>query len=62
MPLGVVKWEMADDDTEFLTIDLDSALAIGQELNIDISFKGLLREDGFGYFKSFYSLENLDTE
>jgi hypothetical protein len=58
----VVKWELAIDDTEFLTIDLNTVLVIGQEYNIEISFKGLLREDGFGYFKSFYTLENSDTE
>jgi hypothetical protein len=58
----VIKWEVTDDDTEFLTIDLDTVLASGQEYNVDISYEGLLRGDGFGYFRSFYFLENFDTE
>lgn len=58
----MIGWELTNDDTEFLTINLTTLLTSGQEYHIDISFQGDLQTDGFGYFKSSYLLENFETE
>jgi len=57
-PLPLIDWTIATDDTEFLTINLDSPLTSGQEYHIDIKYVGILNNDGIGFFRNPYTDEN----
>jgi len=61
-PLPFTDWTLSGDDREFFTINLVAPLASGQEYHISVNFVGILNNDGFGFFRSIYFDENLDTQ